>query len=93
MFSESIAVENSKLAAEIEEERKDFLQESMFPNPDLSHLNSKDYDSVYEPSGNITILKINSYHMIEDTFLLMDALEEAVNDLRTMQPLICMEIG
>ncbi|KAI0762719.1 S-adenosyl-L-methionine-dependent methyltransferase [Fomes fomentarius] len=51
----------------------------MIPTPDLSHLKSEDYTHIYEPA--------------EDTFILLDALEEDADDLRTLQPRICLEIG
>ncbi|EIN13669.1 hypothetical protein PUNSTDRAFT_117379 [Punctularia strigosozonata HHB-11173 SS5] len=51
----------------------------MIPTPDLSHLTSKDFDEVYEPA--------------EDTFLLLDALEEDVSNLKQLNPRICLEIG
>ncbi|KAL7285771.1 hypothetical protein ACG7TL_000880 [Trametes sanguinea] len=51
----------------------------MIPTPDLSHLKSEDYKHVYEPA--------------EDTFILLDALEEDADELRRSKPLICLEIG
>ncbi|KAG6910553.1 hypothetical protein DXG01_009503 [Tephrocybe rancida] len=51
----------------------------MIPTPDLSHLTAKDYDHVYEPA--------------EDTFLLLDALEEDEQELKALRPRISLEIG
>jgi len=51
----------------------------MLPTPDLSHLTKLDYDTVYEPA--------------EDTFILLDALEQDADNLRSLNPLICLEIG
>ncbi|KAI0726191.1 S-adenosyl-L-methionine-dependent methyltransferase [Fomitopsis betulina] len=51
----------------------------MIPTPDLSHLTKKDYERVYEPA--------------EDTFILLDALEEEGDKLRSLSPLIRLEIG
>jgi release factor glutamine methyltransferase len=49
------------------------------PTPEYSHLSAKDFDRVYEPS--------------EDTFLLLDALENEQHFLEILRPLICVEIG
>ncbi|CEL57604.1 eRF1 methyltransferase catalytic subunit mtq2 OS=Schizosaccharomyces pombe (strain 972 / ATCC 24843) GN=mtq2 PE=3 SV=1 [Rhizoctonia solani AG-1 IB] len=51
----------------------------MIPTPDLSHLTRDDFMHVYEPA--------------EDTFLLLDALEEDADHLRALKPSICVEIG
>ncbi|KAH9912255.1 S-adenosyl-L-methionine-dependent methyltransferase [Epithele typhae] len=51
----------------------------MLPTPDLSHLKSEDYRHVYEPA--------------EDTFILLDALEEDAETLRELRPAVCVEIG
>ncbi|KAG6817622.1 hypothetical protein H0H87_006250 [Tephrocybe sp. NHM501043] len=51
----------------------------MIPTPDLSHLTAKDYDHVYEPA--------------EDTFILLDALEEDEKALKDLHPRISLEIG
>ncbi|TCD62043.1 S-adenosylmethionine-dependent methyltransferase [Steccherinum ochraceum] len=51
----------------------------MIPTPDLSHLTRDDYDRVYEPA--------------EDTFILLDALEEDAEELRALRPRLSLEIG
>ncbi|TIB74311.1 hypothetical protein E3Q23_02736 [Wallemia mellicola] len=57
-----------------------FLQAaSMIPTPDLSHLKASDYDKVYEPA--------------EDTFILLDAIEEDVEEIKRNRPNLCYEIG
>ncbi|KAJ8870496.1 hypothetical protein PR048_029519 [Dryococelus australis] len=47
--------------------------------PDYSHLTPEDFDHIYEPS--------------EDTFLLLDALEEDVEFLEHLKPSLCLEVG
>ncbi|KAG7450193.1 S-adenosyl-L-methionine-dependent methyltransferase [Guyanagaster necrorhizus] len=51
----------------------------MIPTPNLSHLTSADYDSVYEPA--------------EDTYLLLDALEQDAEHLRELHATVCLEVG
>lgn len=47
--------------------------------PLLNHLTREDYNFVYEPA--------------EDSFLLLDALEDDLEELRRRNPLICVELG
>ncbi len=68
----------------------------MIPTPDISHLTKEDYDRVYEPAGmspNHLIISNCSFRSIEDTFLLLDALEKDAQSMRTQNPAICLEIG
>jgi len=51
----------------------------MIPTPSLSHLSRADYEHVYEPA--------------EDTFILLDALEQDAERLKGICPTICLEIG
>lgn len=47
--------------------------------PYTDHLSAEDYAQIYEPA--------------EDTFLLLDALEDDIAYLENLQPRICLEIG
>ncbi|KAJ7275418.1 S-adenosyl-L-methionine-dependent methyltransferase [Mycena haematopus] len=51
----------------------------MIPTPDLSHLRPADYEHIYEPA--------------EDTFILLDALEQDAEQLKSLSPRISLEIG
>ncbi|TDL28756.1 S-adenosyl-L-methionine-dependent methyltransferase [Rickenella mellea] len=51
----------------------------MLPTPDLSHLTKEDFIRVYEPA--------------EDTFILLDGLENDAVELQNLDPKICLEIG
>ena len=53
--------------------------EFMIPTPNISHLKAKDYERIYEPA--------------EDTFALLDALEQDAEELKSAKPRICLEIG
>ena len=73
---------------------------TMIPTPDLSHLTRKDYDLVYEPAGKKTTHPIQSIPhififppMVEDTFILLDALEKDADELKKLQPSVCLEVG
>ncbi|KAJ2785971.1 HemK methyltransferase member 2 [Coemansia javaensis] len=49
------------------------------PTPDTAHLARPEYASVYEPA--------------EDTYLLLDALENDRAELQALRPAVCVEIG
>jgi release factor glutamine methyltransferase len=53
--------------------------QQMIPTPDLSHLSKDDFLKVYEPA--------------EDTFCLLDALEQDADRLRQAKPRLVVEIG
>lgn len=72
----------------------------MIPTPDLSHLTRKDYDLVYEPAGTNTTRPVQIIPCtlifsptVEDTFILLDALEKDADELRKLQPSVCLEVG
>jgi hypothetical protein len=68
----------------------------MIPTPDLSHLTKHDYEIVYEPAGEIPqegaafLLRTAP---TEDTFILLDALEAEADNIRSLAPRVCLEIG
>jgi release factor glutamine methyltransferase len=67
----------------------------MIPTPDLSHLKKADYEHVYEPAGDTPFPTVNFAWLNhpEDTFILLDALEEDAEILRALSPRVCLEIG
>jgi release factor glutamine methyltransferase len=48
-------------------------------DPDISHLKTKDFDDVYEPS--------------DDTYIFVDGLEKDFESIKSINPKICFEIG
>ena len=55
-------------------------QADMIPTPDIGHLRQPKYsDNVYDPA--------------EDTFALMDALEQDIDTLKALDASLCVEIG
>lgn len=66
----------------------------MIPTPDLSHLTSQDFDRIYEPAGkSLYFVVFICLFSAEDTFLLLDALEEDEAWLQAKKPSLCLEIG
>ena len=69
----------------------------MIPTPDTSHLTRSDFEHVYEPAGmsesEQIAQRIFETTIAEDTFLLLDALEQDAQALRDLKPRICLEIG
>jgi hypothetical protein len=67
----------------------------MKPTPDLSHITEETYLQVYEPAGLPLSFSINV--IAEDTFILLDALEQDIPRLRAFSQksssLIVVEIG
>ncbi|CAD6580513.1 MAG: S-adenosylmethionine-dependent methyltransferase [Tremellales sp. Tagirdzhanova-0007] len=52
---------------------------SYVPTPHIAHLTAEDYEHVYEPA--------------EDSFILLDALEQDAAQLRSISPILSIEIG
>lgn len=69
----------------------------MIPTPDLSHLKRQDYEHVYEPAGPcifpLHVARRTYAVPQEDTFMLLDALEQDSEVLRRMKPTLCLEVG
>jgi release factor glutamine methyltransferase len=69
----------------------------MIPTPDLSHLKHQDYERVYEPAGPciFSACENRETHNTsqEDTFVLLDALEQDAGVLRRIKPTLCLEVG
>lgn len=65
----------------------------MVKTPDLTHLTANDFEHVYEPAGTYKNMPLNATCLVEDSFLLMDALEIEVERIRLLKPTNCLEIG
>jgi len=52
---------------------------SLIKTPDTSHLTEKDFDNVYEPA--------------EDSYILLDALETEIEEIRRLKPTVALEVG
>ena len=70
----------------------------MIPTPDISHLNKKDFDEIYEPAGVCRtipepLVANATCCLTEDTFLLLDGLEADAEALKELRATVCLEIG
>lgn len=66
------------------------------PTPDISHLTEDDYEHVYEPAGAYRPRRSRrgeAESESEDTFILLDALEQDAIELQSEKPSLCVEIG
>lgn len=67
------------------------------PTPNISHFTESDYEHIYEPAGKVarslSQLDTGDDPVLEDSFILLDALELDAQDLRRMNPSVCVEIG
>lgn len=65
-----------------------------FPTPDMTHLVSIEFSKVYEPSGKFLFIYLSlKYFFLEDTFLLLDALEENYEEFKISKPSLILEVG
>lgn len=64
-----------------------------FPTPDMTHLVSIEFSKVYEPSGNKKNLLSMFLILLEDTFLLLDALEDNFDEFKETKPTLVLEVG
>lgn len=64
-----------------------------FPTPDMTHLVSIEFSKVYEPSGNEVIVLWMLISLLEDTFLLLDALEDNFDEFKETKPTLVLEVG
>ena len=90
-------------------ERREFIDdraksqgEMSLPTPYIGHLTSEDYEHTYEPAGEdhpssarstLSLLTADLTDAPEDSFILLDALEQDANLLRGIEPALCIEIG
>lgn len=69
----------------------------MIPTPITSHLSAADFENVYEPAGEFAsvscppITRLTRIVHSEDTFILLDALEQDAELLKGSR--VCLEIG
>lgn len=71
-----------------------------FPTPDMTHLCAIDFQKVYEPSGKritcccTVVVIVNCFCFFpEDTFLLLDALEDNIGEFKAIKPSLILEVG
>lgn len=62
----------------------------------MTHLCSIEFQKVYEPAGTderILVVFYSLVLLVEDTFLLLDALEANIDEFRTTKPSLVVEVG
>ena len=64
-----------------------------FPTPDMTHLVSIEFSKVYEPSGKKLVFRNWLILHLEDTFLLLDALEDNFDEFKRIKPTLVLEVG
>ncbi len=66
-----------------------------FPTPDMTHLCAIEFQKVYEPSGKGKDTQKAAFYdsFLEDTFLLLDALEDNLEEFQITKPSLIVEVG